>query len=61
MSDDKRCETCVFWKWAERSEKEADYALGLCLYPQDRLPESANIREMYADQGTTCPCREAKQ
>ena len=58
---DQRCEDCNWWKWAELRIREEDHAIGFCMFPNERLPESANLEQMYCDEGTMCPCWEAKE
>lgn len=56
MSDDKRCGTC---KWFDRSLVFRDR--GECDAP---IPDSVDNQAssvMSEDEGTTCPCWEAKQ
>lgn len=56
MSDqDKRCGTCKLWA------PDGDEGLGWCGFPKDKLPESADVSFTFEEDGTTCPCWEAKE
>lgn len=56
MSDDKRCGTCKWWMELELKDR------GDCVVPLPPLPDSVCSNGwVRSEEGTTCPCWEAKE